>query len=168
MLDLPPTQDASHLYIQLLGVGRVDAPHIRSCCSSFYIPRRCQEQQPFFSFTDSFQWCSASSQYRGVAQPSAPVDMKKHRIRSKFQCKFACEYIVKNVGDMPCFYGPLRSCMESMSDGEANDRIGRRRLPHYSSSGAARGMQIQVGCDCFSKTCSFWWILRCFTKKGFC
>jgi len=34
--------------------------------------------------------------------------------------------------------------MESMSDGEANDRIGRRRLPHYSSSGAARGMQIQA------------------------
>ena len=62
----------------------------------------------------------------------------------------------------------VRSCMESMSDGEANDRIGRRRLPHYSSNGAARGMQIQVGCDCFSKTCSFWWILRCFTIKGFC
>ena len=53
--------------------------------------RRCQEQQPFFSFTDSFQWCSASSQYRGVAQPSAPVDMKKHRIRSELQNKFACE-----------------------------------------------------------------------------
>ena len=44
--------------------------------------------------------------------------------------------------------------MESMSDGEANDRIGRRRLPHYSSSGAARGMQVQVGCDCFNKTLS--------------
>ena len=67
------------------------APHIRSCYSSFYLPRRCQEQQPFFSFTDSFQWCSASSQYRGVAHPSAPVDMKKHRIRSELPNKFASE-----------------------------------------------------------------------------
>lgn len=37
------------------------------------------------------------------------------------------------------------TCLESTSDGEANDRIGRRRwLPHYSSSGAARGMQLQA------------------------